>query len=169
MRPTLLLGALALVAAGCDARDTVEAAAVAAAPSPPPALRLDLGGGLYEPLKGDPERQALLDLVRRNVEDQLGRPVEFLVETLRVKDDWAFAILQPVRVGGGVIDMDDTRLKDSEQAFDGLRTEVIWRKTGGEWTLGQYALGATDLWYEPYCDTAPAGLIPVCAGRAPKL
>ena len=47
-------------------------------------------------------------------------------------------------------------------AIDGLRTEAVFHKTGGRWRLSQYAIGATDVWYEPYCRTAPKGLIPVC-------
>ena len=116
------------------------------------------------PPPGSAERKALIDLLRPRVEAQIGFPVVFVVETLNVSGDWAFAVVEPRRVGGEHIAVPETRLSKARpiDAIDGLRTEAVFHKTGGRWRLSQYAIGATDLWYEPYCRTAPKGLIPVC-------
>lgn len=116
------------------------------------------------PPPGSAERKTLLDLLRPRVEAQIGFPVIFVVETLHASGDWAFAVAEPRRVGGGQIAVSETRLSKARpvDTIDGLRTEALFHKTDGRWRLSQYAIGATDVWYEPYCRTAPKGLIPAC-------
>jgi len=87
-----------------------------------------------------------------------------VVETLHVSGDWGFAVAEPRRPDGKPIAVSETRLIKARpiDAIDGLRTEAVFHKVGGRWRLSQYAIGATDVWYEPYCRIAPKGLIPVC-------
>ncbi|HEX2561053.1 hypothetical protein [Phenylobacterium sp.] len=116
------------------------------------------------PAPGSPERKLLLDQLRPKVEAAIGRPVIFKVERLRVAPGWAFAIVEPRHPDGSPITEAQTRVarENPDLELDGLRTEALWRETGGRWRLHEHAIGATDVWYEPYCAEAPKGLIPVC-------
>jgi hypothetical protein len=116
------------------------------------------------PAAGSAERKALMDLLRSKVEPDIGFPVVFVVETLNISGDWAFAVVEPQRPDGRAIEIRETKLTRARpiDVIDGLRTEAVFRREGGAWKLKEYAIGATDVWYEGYCRTAPKGLIPVC-------
>ncbi len=89
------------------------------------------GGALaqraYEPARGTAERAELMDAIRPLVEARVGPPVEFVVDRLRVAGDWAFAIVQPQRPGGGAIDMYATVYRNQMDFMDGLGTYVLLR------------------------------------------
>lgn len=122
-------------------------------------------GEIYTPVPGSPERAQLMDALRSAVEPELGRDVLFRITELKITGDWAFGVLEPVRRTGAAIDIDATPLaRDAGGAehLDGLRTETIWRRTPVGWKVEAHGIGATDVWYEVYCETAPPGLITVC-------
>lgn len=110
------------------------------------------------PAPGTSERRAILDAVRPLVIAQVGPPVEFVVNDIRVVSSYAFVAVEPQRPGGGRIDY--SHLDDG--MMDGLRTEAILVKRNGRWLVTQHATGATDVWYLGYCGEYPRGLIPGC-------
>ena len=50
-------------------------------------------------------RSALMDAIRHHVEWDLGQPIEFVVDELRVVGDVAYGSLSPQWPGGGAIDL----------------------------------------------------------------
>lgn len=113
--------------------------------------------GWSEPAKGSQERAALMDAIRPVAEWWLGAPVEFVVGTLRVEGNRAFAVLEAQRPGGIKIDMARTPLvlRDGwdPRDLDGARIDVLYRKSGSQWVAVLREIGATDVWYsyEPIC------------------
>ena len=115
----------------------------------------------YEPERGTATRSALMDAIRPHVEWDLGQPIEFVVNDLRVSGDVAFASLAPQRPGGTPIDLIDTpwyrRNWDPNSDFmdfmDGTHTEVLYRRMRDTWVAVHFAIGATDVWYDwdEYC------------------
>ena len=100
------------------------------------------------------ERKAVLDALRPNVEAKLGRNVEFVVQVLRVENGWAFVIADPRRRGGKPIDGNRIFCEDFEN-MDGLRVDAVLQLRGGRWTVADWAIGATDVWY---CEVGPKRL-----------
>lgn len=122
-------------------------------------------GEIYTPAAGSTERSELMDTLRSAVASELGSDVIFKVSELKVEDDWAFAVLEPVHRDGSSIDIDATPLArevGGADYLDGLRTEAVWRRTSNGWKVEAHGIGATDVWYETYCETAPRGLIAIC-------
>lgn len=112
----------------------------------------------HSPGPGSAERRALLNAVRPEVERQLGAPVEFVVDTLRVGGGWAFAVLQPQRPGGGRISP-----PRGAEFYDGVTTYAVLRATGAGWSAAMVAVGPTDVPYVVFCEEAPRGLFgPAC-------
>jgi hypothetical protein len=100
------------------------------------------------------ERKAVLNALRPAVEKKLGPDVEFVVQVIRVEDGWAFVMADPQRKGGKPID--GTRIFGEDfENMDGLRVDAVLRKRSGRWTVVDYGIGATDVWY---CDVGPRSL-----------
>jgi hypothetical protein len=124
------------------------------------------GGALaqraYEPGRGTAERSELMNAIRPLVEARVGPPVEFVVDRLRVAGDWAFAIVQPQRPGGGAIDMYATVYRDQVDYMDGLGTYVLLRHAHGRWNVVDFAVGPTDVFWDgdPLYLQLPRGLLP---------
>ncbi len=114
---------------------------------------------LHSPAPGSSERRAILDAVRPVVIAQVGPPVEFVVNDIRVVGGYAFVVVEPQRPGGGRIDY--SHLDDG--LMDGLRTEAILVNRNGRWLVAPHRTGATDVWYLGYCGDYPRGLIPGCS------
>ena len=100
------------------------------------------------------ERREVLDALRRPIEAKLGQKVEFVVQVFRVEGSWAFIIADPQRKGGKPIDGWKV-FGEHFDNMDGLRTEAVLRKKAGRWTVVDYGIGATDVWY---CDVGPKAL-----------
>lgn len=113
---------------------------------------------LHSPAPGSSERRAILDAVRPVVVAQVGPPVEFVVNDIRVVGLFAFVVVEPQRPGGGSIDY--SHLDDG--LMDGLRTEAILVNRNGRWLVAHHGTGATDVWYLGFCGDYPRGLIPGC-------
>lgn len=108
------------------------------------------------PPKGSPLRTNVLDTVRPMVEAEVGKPVEFVVTTIRVLGEWAFVIAQPQRPGGGKIGYAYTRYQTAvdEGAFDN-QVIALLRNTPSGWLVYGYSLGATDVPWEEWRQAYP--------------
>lgn len=115
-------------------------------------------GDWQVPERGSALRRDLMDALRPVVEWELGAPVEFYVQDIRVKGNRAFASLGAQRPGGGEIDLAHTPMAergdfDVELADVGAGVQAFWLKSGNMWVAVQWAVAATDVWYqwEPIC------------------
>lgn len=109
-----------------------------------------------EPIRGSQVRKDLMDAIRPRVEWDLGAPVQFVVDTLRLSGDRALAFLSPQRPGGVPIDVytipavlrgywvvdRDGYLED----MDGVSVMALLVKSGDTWVAQHFSIGATDLW-----------------------
>ncbi len=122
------------------------------------------------PERGSALRSELLDTVRRAAEHDLGAPVEFVVNTLLVDGDRAFAMLDAQRPGGGAIDLAQSpmvlRDKTPLDLIDGPNVVAFIVRVNGEWAIDQYGTGSTDAWWaggpacEHYASLLPVGVCP---------
>ncbi|MDN5787324.1 hypothetical protein [Pseudorhodobacter sp.] len=107
--------------------------------------------GWTEPARGSVDRGAMMDALRPHIEWQLGGPVEFVIQDLRVDGRVGFAAVMPQRPGGGTIDIEDTPMAVREpemlEFLDGLHIEALYEKSGDTWVVVQWVMGATDVWY----------------------
>jgi len=110
----------------------------------------------HTPARGTLQRAAILDAVRPMVEAELGAPVEFVVNHLRVLGEWAFVSLIPQRSGGGAIAYSYTRYQAAFDSgmFDGQATALL-RQTAVGWLIYEYNLGATDVVWVEWPDWYP--------------
>jgi hypothetical protein len=97
------------------------------------------------PISG-PDRRAILSVLRGPVEQQVGKPVEFVVTALRGQRGWAFVQAEPQRPGGRPIDGRSYFAEDWEN-MDGLTTTAILRRRQGRWRIVEMKIGALDAWY----------------------
>lgn len=114
--------------------------------------------GWQSPARGSALRADLMDALRPVVEWELGAPVAFVVDELRVKEGRAFAMVVAQRPGGKPIDLAATPMVargdfDPELADVGAGVQAFWVQSGRNWVVVQWAVGATDVWYqwEPIC------------------
>jgi hypothetical protein len=102
------------------------------------------------PEVGDAERQRILDAAREPVENALGPPVLFQVDTLRTDGQWAFLTAVPVRADGARVDYSETPYADDVR--DGTFEDwlcALLRHEQGRWTVVELEIGATDV---PFAD-----------------
>ena len=118
--------------------------------------------GIYSPPRGSAERVALMNAIRGQVRNDLGGEAVFVVKELNSNGDWAFGQLEPTWPDGRAIRVEGTPLYRQDPHIDGLRTEVIWRKERGRWTVFAHAVGSTDVWWLEYCNRVPKGLMRGC-------
>ena len=109
-----------------------------------------------EPARGTQLRADLMSAIRPHIEWQLGAPIEFVVNDLRVSGDLAFASLWAQRPGGAPIDMARTpmaQLRGFDPMNDQPSIQVLYRKSGKVWVAVQHEIAATDAWYSwaPIC------------------
>jgi len=112
---------------------------------------------------GDPLRRVLLDTLRPAIENDLGQPVQFMVDTLRVEDgNWAFFAGRSQQPNGRPIDFSRTHYKEAmdEGMFDGPATTALFSYNNGEWRVVYFAVGPTDVPYVGWQDefSLPQGL-----------
>lgn len=110
----------------------------------------------HEPARGTQTRKDVMDAIRPLAEWQLGAPVQFVVDQLRVSNDRVLAFLSPQRPGGAPIDVynlpavkrgewqvdGDGYLAD----MDGVSIMALLVKSGNTWVAQHFSIGATDLW-----------------------
>ena len=113
------------------------------------------GGAPRDIGPADPLRKVLLDALRPTVEADLGQPVQFIVRTLRTQGEWTFAVVVPRTKDGREIDYKKTRhaQRIREGAFDGGYVQALLRNQSGRWTVKDFAVGPTDVYYAGWPDT----------------
>lgn len=118
--------------------------------------------GIYTPPPGSAERVALMNALRGQVRGEVGADVVFVVTSLHSNGEWAFGQLEPNWPDGRAIRIEGTPAYKESPHMDGLRTEAIWRRVRGRWTVFAHAVGSTDIWWLEHCDRVPKGLMRGC-------
>lgn len=117
----------------------------------------------YEPVKGSPERKAILDALRTPVERDLKQKIVFVADDFKVQGNWAFVGGRPQGLNGEAPDYSRTQYADQVDsgAFDNNLFALL-KKTAGKWKVTTYAIGCTDVcyadWWRRY--RAPKGVFP---------
>ena len=98
---------------------------------------------------GDPQRRVLLDAIRPAIEDHIGQPVQFVVDTLQTQGDWAFYAGRIQQPNGRPIDFSRTPYAEAleEGMFDGPSTYALLQRRGNGWRLVDWVVGPTDVTY----------------------
>jgi hypothetical protein len=96
----------------------------------------------------DPLRKVLLDVLRPTIERDLGqKKLVFVVRTLRVQGDWAFADVAPRTPAGRPVDFRKTR--HAERLRLGMLDDdtifALMKRSGGRWRVVTFAVGPTDV------------------------
>jgi hypothetical protein len=76
------------------------------------------------PANGSAERAAMMNLIRPYVERDFGAPVEFVVRSLNVSGNYALALLDAQRPGGGRIEVERTPLA-AERYRSGMVDHIV--------------------------------------------
>lgn len=97
--------------------------------------------------RDNPLRKVLLDAVRPAVEDDVGVPVQFVVDVLQVEGRWAYLAGTAQQKDGSPIDFDGTQFAEAieEGMFDGPTVKALLQKSGKSWRVTAYNIGATDV------------------------
>lgn len=108
-------------------------------------------GSVYEPKRGTAERKQLMNAARPYAEEQLGRPVQFVVETLRVDGRVGYAFLKAQRPGGKAMNMRDTpfsrKFGYDPNSHSGMH--VVFSKKGGRWVWDGAEISPNEPFYGP--------------------
>lgn len=117
---------------------------------------------------GDPSRAQLLDTLRAAIGKDLGQPVRFIIDEMRVQRDSAFVVAHPRTPAGAAIDFSRTHYAERPEAgvMDGDTIYALLQRRGGVWAVVTFMIAPTDMGWMDWQDTyhTPAGLIPQ-AGR----
>lgn len=92
---------------------------------------------------GDPDRRAILDVLRPALELEMRGPVEFRVSFARTLRGWGLVRVTPQRPGGAAIEMRETVFADAP-FMDGLTTDALFQRRAGRWYLITHVVGPTD-------------------------
>ena len=118
--------------------------------------------GLHTPATGTAERKAILDALRVPVEKELNQSVVFVIDTLKVKNDFAFVLGQTVQPSGAPIDYSKTPYLQDVQAGAFSDEAIGLLHWDGGWKVLIYNVGATDVawldWGQQY--GAPQAIFP---------
>lgn len=106
---------------------------------------LSIFGQAYTPKAGSSERTAILDVVRKPLEKAVLQKVVFVVDQLKVDEEWAFLIATPQAEEGGKIKYTGTEFEEEARDADEL-TVALLKKEAGSWTLVEHAYFTTDVW-----------------------
>ena len=110
---------------------------------------------VVSPAQGTPERKLLLDALRPKVEAELKTELVFVVSDIRPSADWAFVMAQPQRKDGKKLDGKKI-FGDSWEHMDGFTLTAVLRKKANQWTVLEYHIGATDVWWQSYYEQKSA-------------
>ncbi|MGA9767698.1 MAG: hypothetical protein WBV94_01560 [Blastocatellia bacterium] len=104
---------------------------------------------VYTPKPGSPERKQIMDALRVPVETALKKTVEFKVDHLKVKSNWAFLRGVPRQPGGKKMDYKGTEYQSAidDGVFDDWICAIL-KKEKDKWKVVRYVIGATDVAYE---------------------
>lgn len=110
------------------------------------------------PQPGDATRAQMMDALRPHAEWELGAPVEFVVDEIRVSGAFGFAMVRAQRPGGVGIDLYQTpgflRGTLNPEEMDHTAIQALYRLSGDTWVAVHHAIGATDVWFawDPLCE-----------------
>lgn len=106
-----------------------------------------VAGDFHQPPKGSALRASLLDTARPTFEQETGGPIEFVITTLNVWNEWAYGDVKLQRPGGQPIDWRRTKFAEdyAQGMFDPEHNLFLLQEGGDGWTLVEYAIGPTDV------------------------
>ena len=110
---------------------------------------------VVSPAQGSPERKLILDALRPKAEAELKAALVFVVSDIRVGADWAFVKAEPQRKDGKKLDGKKI-YGDSWEIMDGFALTAVLRRKENQWTVLEYQIGATDVWWESHCEKKSA-------------
>jgi hypothetical protein len=110
---------------------------------------------VVSPAQGTPERKAVLDALRPKLEAELKTELVFVVLDIRTSADWAFVMAQPQRKDGKKLDGKKI-YGESWEHMDGFTLTAVLRKKSNQWTVLEYHVGSTDVWWQSYCEKKSA-------------
>lgn len=111
---------------------------------------------IYEVQTSNPLRKTILDVVRKPTAAELGQPIEFIVNGIYAKGNWAFVYGQLQQPGGKALDHSKFADKDyveqsKAELFDNNFQALLLKKKG-KWTIAERALGCTDVCWLEWAD-----------------
>lgn len=120
---------------------------------------------VIKPDMKNPLRKEILNALRPKIEKDLGQKVIFKVDTIRVYDGWAFVAVHPLQPNSKPIDFKKTKYKENLEAgmFDGDSTYAILRLANKKWTVKDFVIGPTDVYWSNWVDApvhAPKTVLP---------
>lgn len=120
---------------------------------------------VQKPGQGSPLRKQLVDALRPVIQKDLKQKVIFKVDVARVYEGWAFMQVHPLQPNSKPIDFTKTRYKKliDEGVFDGSTTFALLKQNGKKWTVKDYVIGPTDVYWISWMDAphkAPKKLFP---------
>ena len=110
---------------------------------------------VVSPGQGTPERKLILDALRPKLEAELKTELVFVVSDIRASADWAFVMAQPQRKDGKKLDGKKI-YGESWEHMDGFTLTAVLRKKANQWTVLEYGIGATDVWWQSHCEQKSA-------------
>ena len=110
---------------------------------------------VVSPGQGSPERKVILDALRPKLEAELKAELVFVVSDIRASAEWAFVMAQPQRKDGKKLDGKKI-YGESWEHMDGFTLTAVLRKKSNQWTVLEYNVGATDVWWQSYCEQKSA-------------
>lgn len=109
-------------------------------------------GPVSSPGPGSLDRKEILAEIRPRAEEQLGKPVEFVVKTMKIQDGFAFAELVAQRPGGKPIPLSETIFGPNE--IYNFTIFALLQDTSSGWMLTEYDLSPqepiTRVWMQQY-------------------
>ena len=107
----------------------------------------------HTPAVGTAERRDILAAARTPVEEELGQPVRFRIDRLRVVDGWAFLLAVPEDPQGQPLDYSRTPYAEAQREGmfdDGI--VALLQSRNGSWTPVVHVIGATDVPWVTWAD-----------------
>lgn len=110
-------------------------------------------------------RKEVLDGLRPSIEKDLKQKVIFVVKKIRVYDGWAFVQCRPLTPKSKAIDFKKTKYKEriEDGTFDGDTTYALLKLKNKKWTVADFVIGPTDVYWSAWTDppfNAPKQVLP---------
>jgi hypothetical protein len=103
------------------------------------------------PPPGSALRKQILDALRPTVMHEIGGEIEFVVNDLRVLQQWGYVNARPQRPGGQPIDWRATKYRrDWEQDMMSDLVLALLRRPGDSWQVIKCVIGPTDVVWEDW-------------------
>ena len=103
----------------------------------------------YEVKVGNPLRKTILEVLRTPINKELGQKVEFVVNVMMQKGNWAFAYGMMQQTGGKPLDRSKFVDKEDKESAEAQiwddNFQAVLKKKNGKWEIVQRSLGCTDV------------------------